>query len=90
MIVVFPNSLQYDTNQTPTFYEDHLLERISALEIRVDQLSTAIRGIVDVLKEQGKLLNDERDLIQQLYGVIDSIDDGESDEHAENLGKSLI
>ncbi len=44
LLVVFPNSLQYDTNHVPTFYEDHLLERISILELRVAQLSERLES----------------------------------------------
>ncbi len=38
MIVVFPESLQYDTNAVPSYYEDHLLERVSSLEIKLAQV----------------------------------------------------
>lgn len=70
MLVVFPNSLNYDTNQTPTYYEDHLLERVSVLELRQSQMSEALRGVVEILREQSQIMKDERDLIKQLYGML--------------------
>ncbi|MBK7704895.1 MAG: hypothetical protein IPN69_13305 [Acidobacteria bacterium] len=70
LLVIFPTSLQYDTNQTPSFYEDHLLERVSILELRQAQLSEALRGTVDLLRDQSQLLKEERDLIKELYGIL--------------------
>lgn len=70
LLVIFPSSLQYDTNQTPTFYEDHLLERVSILELRQAQLSEALRGMTDILREQNVAIREERDLIRTLMGLL--------------------
>jgi tetratricopeptide (TPR) repeat protein len=70
LLAVFPNSLQYDTNQTPSFYEDHLLERVSLLELRHAQLSEALGGVVEVIRDQSRIIKEERDLIKELYAIL--------------------
>lgn len=67
MLVIFPSSLQYDTNQIPSYYEDHLLERVSLLELRLAQLTEALQGIMSVVREQGVILQEERELLKSLY-----------------------
>lgn len=87
MLVVFPNSLNYDTNQTPTYYEDHLLERVSVLELRHSQMSEALRGVVEILREQSQIMKDERDLIKQLYGMLGLVDGENEAKPVPDLGK---
>ncbi len=70
LLVIFPSSLQYDTNQTPTYYEDHLLERVSILELRQAQLSEALRGMTEILRDQNAAIREERDLIRTLMGLL--------------------
>ncbi len=70
LLVIFPSSLQYDTNQTPTFYEDHLLERVSILELRQAQLTEALYGMTEILREQSDAIREERDLIRLLVGML--------------------
>jgi tetratricopeptide (TPR) repeat protein len=78
LLVVFPNSLQYDINQTPSFYEDHLLERVSLLELRQAQMAEALNGMVEILREQSLILKDERDVIKELYSVLGLLDGDEA------------
>ncbi len=42
MLIVFPPSIRHDDGIIPTYYEDHLLERVSLLEL---QLAQAIEKI---------------------------------------------
>jgi len=67
LIVVFPQSLQYDTNQVPTFYEDHLLERVSLLELRLAQMGEGLRIAMEIMREQGKILRENHELVKSLF-----------------------
>lgn len=70
LLVVFPHSLQYDTNQVPSYYEDHLLERVSLLELRLAQLTEALHGALEVIREQGAILREEKEHLKSLYQMI--------------------
>jgi patatin-like phospholipase/acyl hydrolase len=50
LLVIFPNSLQYDTNHVPTYYEDHLLERVTLLELRLAQLAGRLESAFELLQ----------------------------------------
>lgn len=50
LLVIFPNSLQYDTNHVPTYYEDHLLERVTLLELRLTQLAGRLESALELLQ----------------------------------------
>lgn len=67
LLVIFPNSLQYDTNHVPSFYEDHLLERVSLLELRLVQLSESLQAAMEIIREQGKIVKEEHQLVKSLY-----------------------
>jgi len=66
LLVVFPQSLQYDTNHIPSYYEDHLLERVSLLELRLLQMSESLRLAMEIVREQGKLVKDNHNQIRAL------------------------
>jgi Tfp pilus assembly protein PilF len=69
LLVIFPSSLQYDTNHVPSFYEDHLLERVSLLELRLLQVTESLQGTLEIIREQGKFLKEQKDLIKSLYEI---------------------
>ncbi len=54
MLVVFPQSLKYDTNYVPTYYEDHLLERVTSLELRLSQVAERLAATLDLMLRQTK------------------------------------
>jgi Tfp pilus assembly protein PilF len=66
LLVVFPNSLQYDTNHVPSFYEDHLLERVSLLELRLAQVAEGLRIAMEIIREQGKIIRENHELVKSL------------------------
>jgi tetratricopeptide (TPR) repeat protein len=74
LLVVFPNSLQYDTNHVPTYYEDHLLERVSILELRLVQMSESLRIAMDIIREQGSLIKENHALSKNLFQLLSSLD----------------
>ena len=66
LLVVFPQSLQYDTNHVPSFYEDHLLERVSLLELRLVQMSESLRIAMEIVREQGKIVKENQKQVRLL------------------------
>ena len=66
LLVVFPQSLQYDTNHVPSFYEDHLLERVSLLELRLVQMSESLRIAMEIIREQGKIVKENQQQVRVL------------------------
>lgn len=66
LLVVFPQSLQYDTNHVPSFYEDHLLERVSLLELRLVQMSESLRIALEIIREQGKIVKENQHQVRLL------------------------
>ena len=54
MIITFPKSQRDEGELAPTYYEDHLLERVSALEIRLSQLSEQLGFGYEFLLKQAK------------------------------------
>ena len=64
LLVVFPQSLQYDTNHVPSFYEDHLLERVSLLELRLVQMSESLRIAMEIIREQGKIVKENQNQVR--------------------------
>jgi len=66
LLVVFPQSLQYDTNHVPSFYEDHLLERVSLLELRLVQMSESLRIAMEIIREQGKIVKKNQTQVRVL------------------------
>jgi Tfp pilus assembly protein PilF len=71
LLVVFPQSLQYDTNHVPSFYEDHLLERVSLLELRLKQVGDGLRIAMEIIREQGKIIRENNELAKSVYRKVD-------------------
>lgn len=72
MIIVFPPSMRHDEGIVPSFYEDHLLERVSLLELQLAQAVEKIgmisaffaREAKDIKKEQ-KFIRDFSDSLKE-------------------------
>jgi hypothetical protein len=54
MLVVFPQSLKYDTNYVPSFYEDHILERVSLLELRLSQITEQLAMALEFISREAR------------------------------------
>lgn len=54
LLVVFPPSLKHDTNDVPSFYEDHLLERVSLLELQLAQVVEQLAMAFEFIKRESK------------------------------------
>lgn len=63
LLVVFPQSLKYDTNHVPSYYEDHLLERVTLLELRLLQVTEQLAMAYEFIKRESKSIQKDRALL---------------------------
>ncbi|MDQ3635818.1 MAG: tetratricopeptide repeat protein [Acidobacteriota bacterium] len=54
MIVTLPPSLRHEEEIIPTYYEDHLLERVSLLEFRLAQITEQLAMAYEFISRQGE------------------------------------
>lgn len=54
LLVVFPQSLKFDTNHVPSYYEDHLLERVTSLELRLAQITEQLAAAYEFIKRESE------------------------------------
>lgn len=73
MLLVFPPGMKHDTFAPTTAYEDHLLERVSLLEMRLMQLSDSLALTLDVINNQSQIMSDEHNLVRELYESVKKI-----------------
>ncbi len=64
MIVVFPPSIRYDEGIVPSYYEDHLLERVSLLELQLAQAMEKIGMISSFFAREAKEIKKEQKFIR--------------------------
>jgi tetratricopeptide (TPR) repeat protein len=67
LLVVFPQSLKFDTNHVPSYYEDHLLERVTLLELRLAQVTEQLAMAYEFLKRETKSIHKERALLNSFF-----------------------
>ena len=67
LLVVFPQSLKYDTNYEPSFYEDHLLERVSILELRLAQITEQLALAYEFIAREAKSFQRDHALLQSFF-----------------------
>lgn len=70
LLVIFPNSLQYDTNHVPTYYEDHLLERVTLLELRLTQLAGRLESAFELLQRGLDSFQKDHVLLQSFLDTV--------------------
>ena len=79
MIVVEPASARYEGLESGVSNEEHLLERISALESRLGRLTEKLERGLDLLLQQAQNAHFDRALVKALVGILtdDGIIEGE-------------
>lgn len=90
MLVVFPQSLKYDTNYVPTYYEDHLLERVTALELRLSQITERLAATLDLMLRQTKSAHSDHVLLETLIESLNSLGAVEKDKLTKNWERRLL
>ena len=74
MIIVEPVSARFETTNARVYNEDHLLERISALETRQSRLAEKLERALDLLLRQAQNSHFDRGLVKDLVALL--TDDG--------------
>src|SRR5882672_2409324 len=79
MIIVEPAGARYETVESGPSNEEHLLERISALENRLGRLTEKLERGLDLLLRQAQNAHFDRALVKALVGLLtdDGIVEGE-------------
>lgn len=89
MIVVYPPSVRHEETITPSYYEDHLLERVSLLELRLVQVSESLAMALDIIREQSQLMREEHQMIKILYQSLELLDADEKTKVKKSWDKAL-
>jgi tetratricopeptide (TPR) repeat protein len=67
LLVVFPQSLKFDTNHVPSYYEDHLLERVTLLELRLAQVTEQLAMTYEFIKREAKSFQKDRTMLNSFF-----------------------
>lgn len=78
MLVIYPPSVQHEEIIIPTYYEDHLLERVSLLELRLSQLTEKMSLALDLMLKQAKTIQSDHTLLRSILDILDSYGIAES------------
>jgi tetratricopeptide (TPR) repeat protein len=79
MLVVYPPSIQHEEMIIPSYYEDHLLERVSLLELRLSQLTEKMSLALDLMLKQAKTIQADHALLKSILDILDSYGISESE-----------
>lgn len=75
MIVTFPTSQRHEEEIVPpSYYEDHLLERVSLLEFRLKQVSEQLAMAYEFISRQSELFEKDHLLISSFMEAVSDID----------------
>jgi Flp pilus assembly protein TadD len=73
MIVVFPPSIRHDEGIVPSYYEDHLLERVSLLELRLAQVTEQLKLAYEFITREAKSFQKDHALLQSFFETIEKV-----------------
>ena len=73
MLVVFPPSMRHDEAIVPSYYEDHLLERVSLLELRLAQVMEQLAMAYDFIRREAKSFEKDHVLLQSFFEALQKI-----------------
>lgn len=70
MLVVYPPSMRHDEILIPSFYEDHLLERVSLLELRLAQITERMSVTLDLMLKQAQTIQADHSMLQTIVETL--------------------
>lgn len=70
MLVVYPPSMRHDEILVPSFYEDHLLERVSLLELRLAQITERMSATLDLMLKQAQTIEVDHSMLQTIVETL--------------------
>jgi len=73
MLVVFPPSMRHDESVVPSYYEDHLLERVSLLELRLVQMSEQLKMAYEFISREAKSFQKDHQLLQAFFEAMERL-----------------
>ncbi len=73
MIVVFPPSVRHEDSIAPSYYEDHLLERVSLLELRLSQMMQQIGMAYEFIQREAKSFQKDHVLLQSFFETLEKV-----------------
>ncbi len=73
LLVVFPQSLKYDTNYVPSYYEDHILERVTLLELRLAQMTEQLAMALEFISREAKSFQRDHTLLQSFFETLETV-----------------
>lgn len=72
MLVVYPPSVQHEEMIIPTYYEDHLLERVSLLELRLSQMTEKLSLALELMLKQSGTIQADHALVKSILEILES------------------
>jgi Tfp pilus assembly protein PilF len=73
MLVVIPPSVRHEESVVPSYYEDHLLERVSLLELRLGQIAERLSMALDLMLRQAKTTQVDHFLLETLIESLNTL-----------------
>ncbi len=73
MLVVFPPSMRHEEGIVPSYYEDHLLERVSLLELRLAQVMEQLAMAYDFIRRETQSFEKDHALLQSFFEAIQKL-----------------
>ncbi len=73
MLIVFPPSVRHDDGIIPSYYEDHLLERVSLLELRLAHLTEQVAMVYEYISRESKIFQKDHTLLQSFFETIHKV-----------------
>lgn len=84
MLVVFPPSMRHDEAVVPSYYEDHLLERVSLLELRLAQVMEQLAMACDFIRREAKSFEKDHALLQSFFEALQKLNPDLSEALSQN------
>ncbi|MEJ7743991.1 MAG: hypothetical protein WKF73_16520 [Nocardioidaceae bacterium] len=73
MLVVFPPSIRHDDGIIPSYYEDHLLERVSLLELRLAQALGQLAMAYEFIRSEIKSFQKDHALLEAFFETLQKV-----------------
>ncbi|MCA1622265.1 MAG: tetratricopeptide repeat protein [Acidobacteria bacterium] len=84
MLVVFPPSMRHEGGVVPSYYEDHLLERVSLLELRLAQVMEQLAMAYDFIRRETESFEKDHALLQSFFEAIQKLNPDLSEALSQN------
>lgn len=85
MLIVYPPSMRHDEILIPSYYEDHLLERVSLLELRLSQMTERLSMTLDLMLKQAQTIEADHTMLQTVLETLQAFGITEKEKLVESL-----